>query len=80
MNTNIHANPQFTACYQKHQKYLKLCGLQPKTIDAYLRASRCIDNYFDFRRNELTSEQLLESFHDLLDSFLWRTVKLDLYG
>lgn len=35
MNTNMPVDPQFTAWYQKHQKYLKLCGLQPKTIDAY---------------------------------------------
>jgi len=74
------ADPQFAVCYQKHQKYLKLCGLQPKTIDAYSRAIRRIANYFDSRIDDLTSEQLLEYFHDLLEYHSWSTVKLDLYG
>ncbi|MBM9518904.1 phage integrase N-terminal SAM-like domain-containing protein [Desulforhopalus vacuolatus] len=80
MNTNMPVDPQFTVWYQKHQKYLKLCGLQPKTIDAYSRAIRRIDNYFDSRIDDLTSEQLLEYFYDLLDDHSWSTVKLDLYG
>ena len=80
MNTSMPADPQFTTYYEKHQKSLKLCGLQPKTIDAYSRAIRRIGNYFDSRIDDLTSEQLLEYFHDLLDDHSWSTVKLDLYG
>jgi integrase/recombinase XerD len=80
MNTSMPTDPQFTTYYQKHQKCLKLCGLQPKTIDAYSRAIRRIGNYFDCRIDDLTSEQLLEYFHDLLDRHSWSTVKLDLYG
>jgi site-specific recombinase XerD len=80
MNTSMPTHPQFAAYYQKHQKSLKLCGLQPKTIEAYSRAIRRIANYFDSRIDDLTSEQLLEYFHDLLDRHSWSTVKLDLYG
>lgn len=80
MNTNMPTDPQFTAYYQKHQKSLKLCGLQPKTIEAYSRAIRRIGNYFDSQIDDLTSEQLLEYFHDLLEHHSWSSVKLDLYG
>lgn len=80
MNTSMPTHPQFTAHYKKHQKSLKLCGLQPKTIEAYSRALRRIGNYFDSGCDDLTSEQLLEYFHDLLEHHSWSTVKLDLYG
>jgi integrase/recombinase XerD len=80
MKTSMPTDPQFTTYYQKHQKSLKLCGLQPKTIEAYSRAIRRIGNYFDCGINDLASEQLLEYFHDLLDHHSWSTVKLDLYG
>jgi len=80
MNTRMPTDPQFNKYYQKHLKCLKLGGLQPKTIDAYSRAIRRIGNYFDCRIDELTSDQLLDYFNDLLDSHSWNTVKLDLYG
>jgi len=54
--------------------------LQPKTIDAYARAIRRIGNYFDSQLDNLTSEQLLDYFYDLLQSHSWSAVKLDLYG
>ena len=47
MNINMPEDPQFNKYYTKHCKYLKLKGLQPKTIDAYARAIRRIGNYFD---------------------------------
>lgn len=80
MNTGMPTGPEFAAYYHKHQKSLKLNGLQPKTIEAYSRALRRIGNYFDSRIDDLTSEQLLEYFHDLLEHHSWSTVKLDLYG
>jgi len=80
MNTHMPTDPQFNKYYQRHLKCLKLGGLQPKTIDAYSRAIRRIGNYFDCRVDELTSDQLLDYFNDLLDSHSWNTVKLDLYG
>jgi len=80
MDTRIPNDPQFNQYYTKHCKYLKLKGLQPKTIDAYARAIRRIGNYFDSQLDNLTSDQLLDYFHDLLDSLSWSAVKLDLYG
>jgi integrase/recombinase XerD len=80
MNTNTPNDPQFNEYYRKHLKCLKLGGFQPKTIDAYTRAIRRIGNYFDCRIDDLTSDQLLDYFNELLDSHSWNTVKLDLYG
>ena len=80
MNIKIPKDPQFNTYYQKHQKYLKLNGLQPKTIEAYSRAIRRIGNYFDSQIDNLTSDQLLDYFNELLDSHSWSAVKLDLYG
>ncbi len=73
-------NPQFNAYYAKHCKYLELRGLQPKTVDAYARAIRRIGNYFDSRLDNLSSDQLLDYFYDLLKTHSWSAVKLDLYG
>ena len=80
MNTNLPSDPQFTKYYRKHQKCLKLAGLQPKTIDAYSRAIRRVANFFDCRIDNLTSDQLLQYFDKLLGDHSWSTVKLDLYG
>ena len=80
MNINMPTDPQFCKNYQKHIKYLKLKGLRPKTIDAYSRAIRRIGNYFHCRIDNLSSDQLIDYFNDLLDSHSWSAVKLDLYG
>ena len=80
MNCMMPSDPQFNLLYQKHIKHLKLNGLQPKTIDAYSRAIRRIGNYFDCRIDNLTSDQLLDYFNELLESHSWSSVKLDLYG
>jgi len=80
MNINMPNDPQFNKHYQKHLKCLKLNGLQPKTIEAYSRAIRRIGNYFDCRIDNLSSDQLLDYFNELLDSHSWSAVKLDLYG
>lgn len=58
-------------------KCLKLNGFQPKTIEAYLRAIRRIGNYFDCRIDNLTSDQLLDYFNELLDFHSWSTLRLD---
>jgi site-specific recombinase XerD len=73
-------DPKFEKDYQKHLKYLKLNGLRPKTIEAYCRAIRRIGNYFNCRIYNLSSDQLLDYFNELLDSHSWSAVKLDLYG
>lgn len=80
MDTNIPNDPQFNAYYQKHLKCLKLNGLQPKTVEAYSRSIRRIGNYFDCRIDDLSNDELLDYFSDLLGSHSWSTVKLDLYG
>jgi integrase/recombinase XerD len=70
----------FKHLYQVHLKHLRLKGLQPKTIDAYARAIRRIGAYFDHQIEDLSEQQLIEYFSDLLDSHSWSAVKLDLYG
>lgn len=66
--------------YQSLLKHLKLKGLQPKTINAYSRGIRRIGLYFDHQITDLSEQQLLDYFTDLLNSHSWSTVKLDLYG
>ena len=73
-------DPQFNSFYTKHCKYLKLKGIQLKTVDAYSRAIRRIGAYFDGKLDNLSLNQLLDYFHNLLDSHSWSAVKLDLYG
>lgn len=80
MNTTIPTDPQFNEYYLRHLQYLKLAGFRPKTIDAYSRAIRRIGNYFDCRIDNLSTDQLLNYFTDLLEIRSWSAVKLDLYG
>ena len=70
----------FKQNYQTHLKHLKLKGLQPKTVDAYLRAIRRLGEYFDYQLNDLSETQLLDYFTALLETHSWSSVKLDLYG
>lgn len=70
----------FNHYYDLHCKHLKLKGLQPKTIEAYSRAIRRIGDYFDHQLDHLSSDQLLDYFHALLERLSWSAVKLDLYG
>ncbi|MDY6857606.1 MAG: site-specific integrase [Thermodesulfobacteriota bacterium] len=80
MELRLPKDQQFNKYYRKHCKYLKLKGLQPKTVDAYDRALRRIGNYFDGQLDNLSQDQLLDYFNELLDSHSWSAVKLDLYG
>jgi len=70
----------FKQDYATHLKHLKLKGLQPKTIEAYSRAIRRIGAYFDYRIQDLSENQLLDYFTQLLSTHSWSAVKLDLYG
>ena len=70
----------FERQYQSHLKHLKLQGLQPKTIDAYARGMRRIGKYFSYEVADLSEDQLVEYFTELMDSHSWSGVKLDLYG
>jgi site-specific recombinase XerD len=80
MDSSMPDDRQFQEYYQQYLKHIKLKGLQPKTIDAYSRAIRRVGNYCDCRFDTLTSDQLLDYFSQLVDSYSWSTVKLDLYG
>src|SRR5450631_1250216 len=71
---------EFDQRYDCHLKHLKLKGLQPKTIDAYARAIRCMGEYFGYRIDELSPAQLTDHFSDLLNLPSWRAAKHDLYG
>ena len=68
----------FKRQYQTHLKHLQLKGLRPKTIEAYSRAVRRIGAYFDHEIDNLSEEQLIDYFADLLQSHSWSAVKLDL--
>jgi integrase len=70
----------FRRQYASHLLHLKLKGLQPKTIDAYARAMRRIGEYFSYRVDALSADDLAEYFTDLLALHSWSSVKLDLYG
>jgi site-specific recombinase XerD len=70
----------FKRNYAAHLKHLKLKGLRPKTIEAYSRAIRRIGAHFDHQIEDLSEQQLIDYFSDLLDSHSWSAVKLDLYG
>jgi len=70
----------FDQQYQQHLQHLKLKGLQPKTIDAYARAIRRIGGRFDHEIIELSEQQLIDYFSELLSTHSWSAVKLDLYG
>ena len=68
MNTNMPNDPKFKKYYRKHQKCLKLAGLQPKTVEAFSRAIRRIGNYFNGRIDNLNTDQLLDYFNELLEN------------
>lgn len=70
----------FKKNYQLHLKHLKLKGLQPKTIEAYSRAIRRIGEFFNYKINNLSEQQLTDYFTDLLSTHSWSAVKLDMYG
>jgi len=73
-------DPQFNHYYSLHCKHLRLKGYQPKTIEAYSRTVRRVGAYFDYNLDDLSEDQLLDYFTDLLERRSWSTVKLDLYG
>lgn len=71
---------EFDRLYESHLRHLKLKGMRPKTIEAYSRGIRRMGEYFGYRIDSLSSDQLTRYFSDLLDSHSWTSVKLDLYG
>jgi len=60
---------------------LKLQGLQPKTIDSYMRALRRSYRYFGHcRYQEMSAGDLKGYFHDLVGTHSWSTVRVDRCG
>ena len=56
---------------------LKLQGLQPKTVQAYCRTLRRVNERLNKPLNELTAKDLKDYFASLVDEYSWSTVKLD---
>ena len=65
---------KFNHYYSLHCKHLKLKGLQPKTIEAYSRAIRRMGEYFEGDLENLSQDQLLDYFHDLLARLSCRSI------
>lgn len=66
-----------------HRQYvIKSAGYRGPTPPRLLaiRRIRRIGNYFDCKIDDLTTDQLLGYFNDLLECRSWSAVKLDLYG
>jgi hypothetical protein len=53
--------------YSQRCIYLNLQCLQPKKIEAYSRGIHRIAAYFNGHLDDLSQDQLLDYFHDLLD-------------
>ncbi len=70
----------FNKNYQTHLKHLRIKGLQPKTIEAYSRAIRRIGSYFDHQINDLSEQQLLDYFSNLLDTHSCRARGRSAFG
>ncbi|GAX60480.1 integrase family protein [Candidatus Scalindua japonica] len=64
----------FNKYYQTQLKHLRLKGLRPKTIEAYSRAIRRIGDYFDNQIHDLSEQQLLDYFSNLLNTHSWSAV------
>ncbi len=73
-------NRTFKHDYATLLQHLRLKGLQPKTIEAYSRGMRRIGLYFDLQVYDLSEQQLIDYFSNLLSTHSWSAVKLDLYG
>jgi site-specific recombinase XerD len=71
---------RFNELYQCHLRLLKLQGKSQKTIDAYSRAVRRVNDHFDCCPDQLTPDQLETYFAQLVDSHSWSTVKVDRLG
>ncbi len=77
---NNYQQQHFNFLYQQHLTNLTLQGKRPSTIDAYSRAVRRITAYFDRCPDTLTTQDLKQYFHALIQTHSWSTVKLDRNG
>ena len=76
-----HEFPQpFAQNYERLLKRLKLCGMQPKTIESYSHGVRRAGAHFKYQIDDLNRDQLTDYFAEILDKLSWSTLKTDLYG
>lgn len=80
MKTSMPDDSDFIKLYDKQVKCLRLAGYQRKTVEAYTRSLRRIGNYFNGRIDNLTEDQLLDYFTEVVDRYSWSTLKLDIHG
>ena len=80
MKTSMPEDSDFIKLYDKQVKCLRLAGYQRKTIEAYTRSLRRIGNYFNGRIDNLTDDQLLDYFTEVVEHYSWSTLKLDIHG
>jgi integrase/recombinase XerD len=59
---------------------LQLQGKAEKTVEAYARAVRRSDDFFERCPDDLTAEEFQTYFSAILKSHSWSTVKLDCWG
>jgi len=80
MKIKTPTDDKFKKYHSQLLKHLRLKGLQPKTIEAYERAIKRIYAFFKGDIEDLSQDQMLDYFDQLLLSHSWSGVKLDLYG
>ena len=68
---NSHEQQRYNALYHQHLINLKLQGKRPATIDAYSRAVRRIALYFNRCPDTLTTADLKQYFHALIQTHSW---------
>lgn len=74
------SDTDFKRRYPSHLKHLRLKDLQPRTIEAYARATRRIGANSDHPIDDLSETLLTDYFTELRASHSWSPVMLDLYG
>lgn len=80
MKIKTPTDAKFKKYHSQLLKHLRLKGLQPKTIEAYERGVKRIYTFFKGDIEDLSQDQMLDYFDQLLLSHSWSGVKLDLYG
>ena len=67
----------FNHYYKLMQRALLLQGMQPNTVDSYLRTLRRVDERLAKPLDQLTPEDLKGYFAALLETYSWSTAKID---
>jgi site-specific recombinase XerD len=73
-------NETFAQLHKQFKRDIRLQGKSQNTIDSYTRSLRRLLTYFDCHPKDLTPDDLLLYFEDLLNTRSWSTVKVDLCG